>query len=135
MLGPLATLVALLLLVALYFVLRRVHPEAAARLTIGIFLILVGALAMIAFGEPLLGGYLPSAERPYFLLGAGGAALALWAGGRMAFPTWMTAGWLGGADIATPQMKRCPFCSEAIKEEAKFCRFCGRDVRALELKP
>ena len=24
--------------------------------------------------------------------------------------------------------KKCPFCAEFVKAEAKVCRFCGRDV-------
>ena len=30
-------------------------------------------------------------------------------------------------ELASGEMKRCPFCAELIKAEAKKCRFCGSD--------
>ena len=30
--------------------------------------------------------------------------------------------------LASGEMKKCPHCAELIKNDAKVCRFCGRDV-------
>jgi hypothetical protein len=29
------------------------------------------------------------------------------------------------------QLRRCPYCAELIRQEAKVCRFCGREVAPL----
>lgn len=36
---------------------------------------------------------------------------------------------------ASSGLRACPFCAESIKKEAKICRFCQRDVPALEDAP
>jgi hypothetical protein len=30
--------------------------------------------------------------------------------------------------FASGEMKKCPHCAELIKNDAKVCKFCGRDV-------
>jgi hypothetical protein len=32
-------------------------------------------------------------------------------------------------DKNVEETKKCPFCAEQIKREAKICRFCNREVR------
>jgi hypothetical protein len=32
------------------------------------------------------------------------------------------------SELPNQSTKKCPFCAETIKEEAKICRFCGRDL-------
>lgn len=49
----------------------------------------------------------------------------------------------GSNDITglAPRRKKCPFCAEFIKPEARVCRFCGREVsvssgeRRIHFKP
>lgn len=37
--------------------------------------------------------------------------------------------------IASGQDRRCPFCAEVVKREAKVCRFCGKDLPESESSP
>lgn len=34
---------------------------------------------------------------------------------------------------STTDLKKCPFCAECIKQEAKICRFCQRDIPDTEI--
>ena len=42
---------------------------------------------------------------------------------------WLIVG-LGPDYKATKDTKKCPFCAELVKEEAKVCKHCGRDLVA-----
>jgi hypothetical protein len=47
-------------------------------------------------------------------------------------------GWLVvglGPDYKQPtkETKKCPFCAELVKREAKVCKHCGRDLPATDL--
>jgi hypothetical protein len=39
---------------------------------------------------------------------------------------------LEGEKLASGTNRKCPFCAEIIKAEARVCRFCGRDLPAIE---
>ena len=36
--------------------------------------------------------------------------------------------------IQTEHLKKCEHCAELIKDEAKVCRFCGREVKQIDIK-
>ena len=37
--------------------------------------------------------------------------------------------------LQTGNSRKCPFCAEIVKAEAKVCRFCGRDLMHLTALP
>lgn len=40
-----------------------------------------------------------------------------------------------GTRPGDPGTRQCPFCAETIKRAAMVCRYCGRDLPALEAEP
>jgi Putative heavy-metal-binding len=41
----------------------------------------------------------------------------------------------GTAVVAESDERKCPFCAEMVKREAKVCRHCGRDLPADDTSP
>jgi hypothetical protein len=41
----------------------------------------------------------------------------------------------GTAVIAETEERKCPFCAEMVRREAKVCRFCGRDLPPEDVVP
>jgi hypothetical protein len=86
-----------------------------------IFWLLFGVAAMLVMqnkGRSGCGGFALG-----FLLGPFGLMLALVLSSDQAV--------LEKSSLETGEMRKCPFCAEVIRKEARKCRYCGSDIPAL----
>jgi hypothetical protein len=86
-----------------------------------IFWLLFGVAAMLVMqnkGRSGCGGFALG-----FLLGPFGLIIALVLSSDQAV--------LEKSSLETGEMRKCPFCAEVIRKEARKCRYCGSDIPAL----